>query len=88
MAVKRPEIEFPCDYPIKVIGKEHPSFREKTLEVIARYDASVDYNRVVERTSNQGNYIAVTVWITATGEPQLQGIFEDLKATGLVSMVL
>lgn len=86
--MKRPELEFPCDYPIKVIGKEHPSFREATLEVIARHDTIFDFSRVEERASKKGNYISITVWITATGKPQLEGIFEDLKATGLVSMVL
>ncbi len=86
--MKRPELEFPCDYPIKVIGKEHPSFREITLEVVARYDAELDLNRVEERSSRKGNYLSITVWITATGKPQLEGIFEDLKATGMVTMVL
>lgn len=86
--MKGPKLEFPCDYPIKVIGKEHPSFREATLEVIARHDTVFDFNRVEVRPSRNGNYISITVWITATGKPQLEGIFKDLKATGLVTMVL
>lgn len=86
--MKRPEIEFPCDYPIKVIGKEHPDFRETTLGIISRYDSTLDKARVEVRSSTKGNYVSLTVWITATGKPQLEGIFEDLKATGLVSLVL
>ncbi len=81
-------IEFPCDYPIKVLGKEHELFRETVLAVVARHDAEFCRDRVQEKHSTRGNYVSLTVWITATGETQLGNLFEDLKATGLVTMVL
>jgi putative lipoic acid-binding regulatory protein len=81
-------IEFPCDYPIKVLGKEHERFREAVLSVVARHDAEFCRDRVQEKNSSQGNYVSLTVWIKATGESQLKNLFEDLKATGLVTMVL
>lgn len=86
--MKAPAIEFPCDYPIKVLGKEHGLFRETVLAVVAMHDAEFRRDRVQEKNSARGNYVSLTVWITATGETQLGGLFEDLKATGLVSMVL
>jgi putative lipoic acid-binding regulatory protein len=86
--LEKPLLEFPCDYPIKVIGRENSVFRETILEVVSRHDSSLDYSRVEERVSGKGNYLSVTIWITATGKPQLDAIFRDLKATGLVSVVL
>ena len=86
--MKAPAIEFPCDYPIKVLGKAHELFRETVLAVVARYDAEFCRDRVQEKNSAQGNYVSLTIWITATGETQLKELFEDLKATGLVTMVL
>lgn len=86
--VKAPAIEFPCDYPIKVFGKEHGLFRETVLAVVGRYDADFCRDRVQEKKSAKGTYVSITIWITATGELQIKGLFEDLKATGLVTMVL
>jgi putative lipoic acid-binding regulatory protein len=86
--LEKPLLEFPCDYPIKVIGRENSVFRETILEVVSRHDSGLDYSRVEERVSGKGNYLSVTIWITATGKPQLDAIFRDLKATGLVSVVL
>jgi putative lipoic acid-binding regulatory protein len=86
--VKAPAIEFPCEYPIKVLGKAHGLFRESVLAVVARYDAEFSPDRVQEKNSARGKYVSLTIWITATGETQLRDLFEDLKATGLVTMVL
>jgi len=86
--LEKPLLEFPCDYPIKVIGRESPTYRDTILDVVSRHDSSFDRSRVEERASGKGNYLSVTIWITATGKPQLDAIFKDLKATGLVSLVL
>lgn len=86
--MKAPVIEFPCEYPIKILGKAHGLFRETVLAVVARHDPEFSLDRVQEKSSARGNYASLTVWITATGETQLGALFEDLKATGLVTMVL
>ena len=86
--MKAPKIEFPCDYPIKIMGEAHGLFRETVLAVVSKYDAEYDPGRVTERASSGGKYVSLTVFITATGEDQLKKLFEDLKATGMVRMVL
>jgi len=86
--VKAPVIEFPCEYPIKIMGKSHALFRESVLEVVGRHDAEFRHDKVQEKSSSRGSYTSLTVWITATGEAQLKELFEDLKATGKVIMVL
>ncbi len=88
MTKKAPKIEFPCEYPIKVIGVAQQEFREHVMLVMERHAAGFDRQRVAVRDSRNSRYQALTVVITATGEKQLQAIFEDLKTSSLVQMVL
>ena len=44
--------------------------------------------KITVRDSSKGRWQAITMVITATGKPQLEAIFEDLKTSGLVKMVL
>ncbi len=83
-----PKIEFPCAYPIKVVGDNADDFRELVLGVMTEFCGPVDDKDVSVRKSRTGKFSSVTVTITATGERQLQAIFEALKATGRVQMVL
>jgi putative lipoic acid-binding regulatory protein len=83
-----PRIEFPCPYPIKVMGVAGSSFRAEVVAVIERHSAPVPEERITVRHSNKGNYESVTVIIDATGEAQLQKIFADLKNTTSVKLVL
>jgi len=83
-----PKIEFPCDYPIKVIGENGVELRQQVVAIMQRHAGEVDETRITERVSREGRFVSVTVTIVATGEPQLKNIHADLKATGVVKMVL
>ncbi|MBB3047182.1 hypothetical protein FHR99_001418 [Litorivivens lipolytica] len=83
-----PKIEFPCAYPIKVMGDAEPDFRDMVVEVMSGFCGPIDDRDVSVKLSRTGKFSSVTVTITATGERQLQSIFEALKATGRVQMVL
>jgi len=83
-----PKIEFPCDYPIKVMGLASSSFRAEILEVIHRHASPVPLEKVTERASAKGNYTSVTVVIEATGEEQLKLIFRELMDQESVKIVL
>lgn len=83
-----PKIEFPCEYPIKIMGRETEDFRAIVLEVMRKHAGDIAESQIKQRASGKGTFTAVTVTIVATGKPQLDAIFEDLKATGRVTMVL
>ena len=83
-----PKLEYPCAYPIKVMGLHEPDFTDCVLEVIRRHDPELDEDNIRHRPSSNGKYISVTVVITATGPSHIEAIFLDLKATGRISMVL
>ncbi|MCX4026010.1 DUF493 domain-containing protein [Endozoicomonas sp. SM1973] len=82
-----PKIEFPCDYPIKVMGVATTDFEQFVIDVMKKHDPSFSGKAAI-RDSRKGKYQAVNVTITATGEDQLKAIFEELKASGRVAMVL
>ncbi len=83
-----PRIEFPCDYPIKVMGIASSAFQQDVMEVIHRHAKPVPDNQIIERASTKGNYISVTVVIEATGEDQLKTIFQELMNQEGVKIVL
>jgi len=86
--IERPRIEFPCDYPVKIVGDAADDFRAMVEEIVERHAAGFARERVTERLSSGGRFVSVTVTIIATGPTQLQALFEDLKATGRVHTVL
>jgi uncharacterized protein len=84
-----PKIEFPCpDYPIKVLGDAGRELHRVVIEVMERHAPGFDETRITVKDSSNGRYQSLTVWIVATGEPQLRAINDDLRATGIVKMVI
>lgn len=84
-----PKIEFPCeDYPIKVLGDAGDALYRCVIQVMERHAPGFDEAAITVKDSRNGRYQSVTVWIVATGEPQLHSIHQDLRASGLVKMVL
>lgn len=83
-----PKIEFPCPgYPIKTMGVAGEEFIEMVLTVMRKH-AQVDESRVNIKASSKGTFQSCTVYITATGEPQLKAIHEELKQYPGTRMVL
>ena len=85
---KPPVIEFPCEYPVKVMGDADDNFQALVVEVVRKHVPDLDESRITVRDSSKGTFRSVTVIINATGKPQLQALFDDLKATGKVKMVI
>ncbi|MFE8072727.1 DUF493 domain-containing protein [Marinobacteraceae bacterium S3BR75-40.1] len=83
-----PKIEFPCHYPIKVIGDSDEGFEAFVTEVAQRHDPHLDTERVTVNPSRNGRFISIRLRIWATGEAQLQGLFLELKQDDRVHMVL
>lgn len=86
--VKVPKIEFPCSYPIKVMGLASEDFQQDILMLVRRHAPEVREEHLSVRPSNNGNYLALTIVIEATGIEQLTVLFEDLKTHASVKMVL
>ena len=84
-----PKIEFPCaDYPIKVVGDNADDFIAFVVQTVKGFDPDLDEQKVSVQDSRNGRFRSVRLKMTATGEDQLKSMFEKLKASGRVHMVL
>ncbi len=83
-----PKIEFPCEYPIKVLGREREDFRSVVIEVFERHAPGFDTETIAVKASSKGTFTSITITITATGRDQLEALHQDLLSTGLVQMVI
>ena len=81
-------IEFPCDYPVRVIGEKDQDFRRAVLEIVRSHAPDLEEASVSVRDSRDGNYCSVRFTIVATGEAQLRALHQDLIADPRVRMVL
>ena len=83
-----PKIEFPCVYPIKIIGKAGANFQAEVIAAVEKHTGKLAADLIEIRPSKKQNYLSVRLAITATGEAQLRDIFADLKAIENVKLVL
>lgn len=83
-----PKIEFPCAYPLKIIGPAADDFSDFVISILERHTDRIHEETIEARASSGGRFISVRVTITATGEEQLKNIFTELKASGRVQVVL
>lgn len=84
----RPEIVFPCEYPIKVIGIAGKDFQASIAEIVVRHCPEFDASRIEVVDSRNGNYASLRFSIHAKGKTHIQQLFMDLKTNKNVQMVL
>jgi putative lipoic acid-binding regulatory protein len=81
-------LEFPCDFPIKIMGKAEDTFAEVMLSIVTKHAPDFDATRMELRASSGGNYMSVTCTIVAQSKPQLDAIYMDLTAHPMVKVAL
>ena len=81
-------IEYPCRFPIKVMGAMVDGFADALVEVAREFDPDFDAATMELRPSKGGNYLGVTITITATSREQLDGLYLRLTGHPMVKIVL
>jgi len=81
-------IEYPCDFPIKVMGKQHDDFADTIVKVIQEFDPEFHAGRLETRPSSGGNYTGLTANVHATSREQLDAIYKALTGHPMVKIVL
>jgi uncharacterized protein len=81
-------IEYPCDFPIKVMGKSHPEFTATIVAVIQQFDSGFDGAQIETRPSSGGNYTGLTVTVRALDREHLDNIYRALTGHPMVKIVL
>ena len=81
-------MKYPCQFPIKVMGKLSDDFDIIVGDIIKKHVPELSDDLIKSRTSKEGNYIAITVTIEAKSRKQLDNIYLDLTKHKKVLMAL
>ncbi len=81
-------MEFPCRFPIKVMGEKHPDFHPTIFEVVRVHAPDLDITDIVMRDSSSGRYVSLTITVTAISREQLDDIYRALSSHSLVKFAL
>lgn len=81
-------LTFPCEFPIKMMGRDTPEFRVTARALVENHIGEVSDDRIQAATSRNGKFVSVTVTITATSQQQLDTIYRDVTAHDDVLMAL
>ena len=81
-------LTFPCEFPIKVMGRTQDGFAQAIAAVVRIHAPDFDAATLEMRVSAQGNYLSVTATINATSREQLDGLYRELTSHPMVAMVL
>ena len=81
-------LEFPCSFPLKIVGRTRDGFAQSILEVVLRHAPDFDSASMEMRASRLGNYISLTCTINASSREQLDALYRELSAHPQVVMVL
>jgi uncharacterized protein len=81
-------IEYPSDFPIKIMGVRHDAFAQTMVEVVLQHDPTFDAGKMEMRPSSKGTYLGLTVTVRATSREQLDNLYRALSSHPMVKVVL
>lgn len=81
-------IQYPCAFPIKVMGARVQGFVEAIASVARQFDPEFDAGTIEQRASSGGRYLGLTITITATSREQLDELYRTLSTHPMVKVVL
>jgi uncharacterized protein len=81
-------IEYPCQFPIKVMGEKVDGLVGALTHIAHQFDPTFNAATIELRESSGGKYLGVTLTITATSRDQLDEIYRTLSTHPMVKVVL
>ena len=80
--------KFPCDFPLKVMGRRSDDFRSIVLGIVQKHAGAIDPGAIEERPSRDGNYLSLTGTFAAQSREQLDALYQELTSCERVLVVL
>jgi len=81
-------LEFPTDFPIKIMGRSDAGFAQAIVEVVLQHAPDFDAATLEMRSSKDGNYLSLTATVRATSREQLDALYRALTSHPMVKIVL
>ena len=81
-------LEFPTDFPIKIMGETSDDFRSLAIGIVSRHFGDLDPARIEERPSKGGKYLGLTITVRAESKAQLDAVYMELTSCRQVLVAL
>ena len=81
-------IEFPTDFPIKIIFQNIPGAIDELLEIVRRHHPELSDDAIKQQVSKNGNYLSITTTVLAKDQASLDGLYQELTKHPHIKMVL
>lgn len=81
-------LDFPCEFPVKVMGRKDGGFAQSVLQIVRRHAPDFDAATMQIRPSRQGTYLSLTCVVRATSREQLDALYRELCDHPSVVMAL
>ena len=81
-------LEFPCEFPLKIMGKADNSLAQVVLDIVTLHAPDFDGASMEMRASSGGNYLSLTCTVIARSKPQLDALYTDLSGHPMIKVVL
>ena len=81
-------LEFPCAFPIKMMGRDTPEFRATVRELVEKHTGPLDDDSIQSSLSRNGRFVSVTITVAAESREQLDNIYREVTAHEDVLMAL
>ena len=88
MIAGTPLADYPCDFPVKILGHTRAGFAQAMLEIVKRHAPDFDGSSMAMKSSKRGKYLSLTCVIRATSREQLDRLYRELCDHPMVVMVL
>jgi hypothetical protein len=88
MIADTPLADYPCDFPIKILGHTRAGFAQAMLEIVKRHAPEFDGSSMEMKSSKRGKYLSLTCVVRATSREQLDRLYRELCDHPMVVMVL
>lgn len=81
-------IEYPCHFPIKVMGASVDGFLDAMVQLVRHFDPGFDTQTIEQRPSKGGKYLGLTLSVHVTSKEQLDEVYRTLSTHPMVKVVL
>ena len=81
-------LTFPCELPIKVVGRNSAAFRDVTSTIVRKHYADIAVARTSEQSSRNGAYVSLTFVVRAESREEVDALYRELTSMDEIVMVL
>ena len=81
-------LQFPTDYPVKILGRQADDFRARVHAIMLRHAPELDAGKITERVSANGNFLSISYPLRASSRAQIEALVTELQACDGVLMLL